>query len=69
MHDLAAQVSKALAQYMIREAISFNELEHRLEMSSATVAKLLRGQSNIPLDTIAALALVLEHEPKLLFVS
>ncbi len=67
MQTLAAQVSKALTQYMIREGIGFNELERRLQMSSATVAKLLRGQSNITLDTIAALALVLEQEPKLLF--
>lgn len=68
MQNLAAQVSKVLAQYMIRESIGFNELERRLQMSSATVAKLLRGQSNITLDTIAALALVLEQEPRLLFV-
>ncbi|HYX36874.1 MAG TPA: hypothetical protein VE954_27515 [Oligoflexus sp.] len=64
---LSDQVSKALAGYMTQEDIGFNELERRLQMSSATTAKLLRGESNITLDTVAAVAYLLGQEPKLTF--
>lgn len=62
---LSDQVSKALAAYMAREDIGFNELERRLHMSSATTSKLLKGEANITLETIAAVSLVIDQDPDL----
>ena len=62
---LSETISKSVAEYMAREHIGFNELTRRLHMSSATTAKILRGDANLTLDTLAAVAVVLGLTPSL----
>jgi plasmid maintenance system antidote protein VapI len=50
---------------MARENIVFNELTRRMHMSSATTSKILRGDANLTLDTLAAVAVVLGLTPDL----
>lgn len=64
---LADQVSKALAEYMAKEQIGFNELDRRLQMSSATTSKLLKGEANITLETIATVCSKIGVIPNLTF--
>ena len=52
-NELSNEVSLILAQYMSDNKIGFNELVRRLHMSTATVAKIIKGNSNITLETIA----------------
>jgi transcriptional regulator with XRE-family HTH domain len=63
--SLSEAISKSVAEYMAREHIGFNELTRRLHMSSATTAKILRGDANITLDTLAAMAVILGITPKI----
>ena len=63
--SLSETISKAVAEYMAREHIGFNELTRRLHMSSATTSKILRGDANLTLDTLAAVAVVLGLTPNL----
>lgn len=53
---LAGQLSKVIANYMAKEEIGFNELQRRLGVSSATVSKLIKGESNVTLETVALVA-------------
>ena len=62
---LSETISKSVADYMAREKIGFNELTRRLHMSSATTSKILRGDANLTLDTLAAVAVVLGLTPDL----
>lgn len=62
---LSETISKSVVQYMAREKIGFNELTRRLHMSSATTSKILRGDANLTLDTLAAVAVVLGLTPDL----
>lgn len=64
---LADQVSKALAEYMAKESIGFNELDRRLQMSSATTAKLLKGEANLTLETIVSVSSIIGVIPNLTF--
>lgn len=48
-HDLSLIISK----YMAQNNVGFNELVRKLNMSSATVAKLVKGDCNISVDTLA----------------
>jgi len=52
-NELSNEVSIILTQYMSDNKIGFNELVRRLHMSTATVSKIIKGSSNITLDTIA----------------
>ncbi len=63
--SLSETISRSVATYMAREKIGFNELTRRLHMSSATTAKILRGDANLTLDTLAAVAVVLGLTPNL----
>lgn len=64
---LAEDVSRALAAYMAREGIGFNELTRRLAVSPATTSKLMRGSGNITLETIAQVGELLGKKPSLAF--
>ena len=60
---MSETISKSVTAYMARENIGFNELTRRLHMSSATTSKILRGDANLTLDTLAAVAVVLGLTP------
>ena len=58
---LSANVAFVLAQYMLENQIGFNELVRRLHMSTATVSKILKGNANVTLDTIAEIRILVDH--------
>jgi DNA-binding Xre family transcriptional regulator len=64
-NQMSESISKSVSAYMAREKIGFNELTRRLEMSSATSAKILRGDANITLDTLAAVSVLLGLTPQI----
>lgn len=56
---LSETILKSVAEYIARGNIGFNELTRRLHMSLATTSKIRRGDANLTLDTLAAVAVVL----------
>ena len=64
---MAQHLSKAIENYMNDEKIGFNEFQRRLGMSSATLAKLLHGEGNVTLETIAIVADLIGVVPDLSF--
>jgi transcriptional regulator with XRE-family HTH domain len=66
--SMSETISKSVAAYMAQEKIGFNELTRRLRMSSATTSKILRGDANLTLDTLAAVAVVLGLRPTISFL-
>ena len=65
--NLADQLSKAIAVYMAHEDIGFNEFQRRLGVSSATASKLLKGDGNVTLETIALVSVLIGVTPELSF--
>lgn len=55
-NELSNKISAIIVQYMAENHIGFNELVRRLDMSTATVSKIIKGNSNITLDTIAEIS-------------
>ena len=64
---LADQLSKAIAHYMSDEDIGFNEFQRRLGVSSATASKLIKGDGNVTLETIALVSSMIGVVPELTF--
>lgn len=64
-NQMSESISKSVTAYMAREKIGFNELTRRLEMSSATSARILRGDANITLDTLAAVSVLMGLTPQI----
>lgn len=65
--QLSEQLSASLASYMAKEGIGFNELTRRLGVSPNTTSKVLKGDSNVTLETIALIAQIMHCKPKLIF--
>lgn len=55
-NEMTEALSKALIQYMAQNHLGFNEFKKQLQMSSATLSKILKGNSNVTLDTIAEIS-------------
>ncbi len=55
-NEMTEAVSKALIQYMAEHHLGFNQFKKQLHMSSATLSKILKGHSNLTLDTIAEIS-------------
>jgi antitoxin component HigA of HigAB toxin-antitoxin module len=53
---LQESVSSAVATYMAKEKIGFNELPRRLDTSSCQTSRLLKGKANLTMASIAELA-------------
>ena len=64
---LSEQISAAIAAYMAKEKIGFNELTRRLGMSTATTSKLIKGDSNMTIETIASVAQIMGARPAITF--
>jgi len=64
---MSETLSAAVVQYMSQQGIGFNELTRRLEMSSATTSKILRGDANLTIETIASVAQVIGKTPVMKF--
>lgn len=64
---ISETLSAAVIEYMSQQGIGFNELTRRLEMSSATTSKIIRGDANLTIDTIASVAQVIGKTPVMTF--
>ena len=58
-NELSNHISSIVVEYMAKNHIGFNELVRRLNMSTATVSKIIKGNSNITLDTIAEISILI----------
>ncbi|HEY9069970.1 MAG TPA: hypothetical protein VIV61_06910 [Candidatus Ozemobacteraceae bacterium] len=60
-------VSREAANYMAKEGIGFNEFMRRLAASPRKVTKILKGDCNLTMASIAQLAALLGKRVKLVF--
>ena len=65
--SLQESISAAVADYMAREKIGFNELTRRLDVSTRITSKLVKGNSNLSMGTIAHLSALIGRKPKIVF--
>ena len=67
MRELQESVSSAVASYMAKEKIGFNELTRRLDTSSRQTSRLLKGEANLTMASIAELAAVMGKKARVVF--
>jgi hypothetical protein len=60
-------ISGAVAAYMAKEGIGFNELTRRLDVSTRITSKLVKGNSNLSMGTIAHLSAMIGKKPRIIF--
>ena len=65
--NMSEAISIAITEYMAHEHIGFNELTRRLQMSPSTCSKIIRGDANLTLDTIATVSEVIGKYPFISF--
>jgi transcriptional regulator with XRE-family HTH domain len=64
---LQKDIAKAMAEYLKKEKIGFNELVRRLDASPTHVAKIQRGEANLTLASLVRIFAILEKTPHLVF--
>jgi len=67
METLQDSVSRAVAAYMAQEKMGFNELTRRLDTSSRHTSRLLKGEANLTMASIAELAAVMNKKARVIF--
>ncbi|MDF2939670.1 MAG: hypothetical protein K0R66_312 [Gammaproteobacteria bacterium] len=60
---LQEDVSKAIAQYMSENDVGFNELVRKLGKSPSQVSKIIKGEANLTLATIAQVFALMGKKP------
>jgi hypothetical protein len=65
--SLQDSITAAVAAYMEKEKIGFNELTRRLGVSSRITSKLVKGNANLSMGTIAHLSALLGKKPRIVF--
>ncbi len=60
-------ISDAMADYMKKNGVGFNELVRRLDSSPAHVAKIQKGNANLTISSMAHILALLGKEPKSIF--
>lgn len=64
---LQKSISDAIANYMKKNNIGFNEMVKRLNSNPTQFLKIQRGNANLTLASLAHIAALLEQEPLLSF--
>lgn len=59
---LQEDVSKAIINYMAEREVGFNELVRKLGKSPTQVSKIIKGEANLTLATIAHLYALMGHK-------
>lgn len=67
MNELQESVSKAIVTYMAEEHIGFNEFTRRLGSSSRQTSRIIKGEANLTIATLAEISSVIGKKPKLVF--
>ena len=65
--SMQKSISNAVADYMNKNKIGFNELVRRLDSSPTHVAKIQRGEANLTVSSLAHILALLGKEPKDVF--
>ena len=65
LRSLQEDVSSAVANYMAKEKIGFNELVRRLNISPTQASNIQSGKANLTLATIAHIFALLKMRPHL----
>jgi len=63
LQALQNDISKAVAEYMVKEEIGFNELVRRLGTSPSQVAKIQKGEANLTIASLAHIFALLKKQP------
>jgi hypothetical protein len=67
IRSLQKSVSVAVAEYMEKNKVGFNEMTKRLNSNPAQLIKIKRGTANLTLASVAHIAALLGQEPFLTF--
>ncbi len=67
LKSMQETISAALARYMSDEEIGINELTRRLQTSSRQTSRIMKGEANITLATLAEVAALIGVKPKIVF--
>jgi len=65
---IGAKIAKSIENTMIRQGISNKDLAENLKCKPSYVTKLLRGEQNLSLKSLAKISLALNYEVKVSFV-
>lgn len=65
--SLQESVTQAVTLYMKEEKIGFNELTRRLRTSSRHTSRLLKGEANLTMGSVAELAALMKKRPRIVF--
>lgn len=64
---LQEDIAKAVVNYMAESNIGFNELVKRLGKSPTQVSKIIKGEANLTLATVAQLFAMMNRKPHLAY--
>jgi len=67
LRSIQRSISDAMADYMKKNDVGFNELVRRLDSSPAHIAKIQRGEANLTVASLAHLLALLGKEPREVF--
>ena len=67
IHAIQETISKEVVSYMAREGIGFNEFTKRLGTSTRQTSRVLKGEANLTIVTIAEIATLMGKKPKITF--
>jgi len=67
LKKLQDTISKEVAFYMTKESIGFNELMRRMHSSPRQVSKIVKGDCNLTMLSIAELAAVIGKDVEIIF--
>lgn len=61
--SLKEDVSNAVINYMAKNNVGFNELVRKLGKSPSQLSKIIKGEANLTITTIAQLFAIMGHQP------
>jgi hypothetical protein len=67
LKSMQESISAELARFMADEGIGINELTRRLQTSSRQTSRIMKGEANITLATLAEVAAVIGVKLKIVF--
>jgi transcriptional regulator with XRE-family HTH domain len=67
LQSMREAVAGVLARYMEDEDIGINELTRRLQTSSRQTSRIMKGEANITLATLAEMAALIGVKPRIVF--
>lgn len=67
IRNMQESLSVAVTQFMASEGIGVSELAERLEIESELAARILEGEANTTLATLANIAALMDKEAKIVF--